>query len=212
MGQKATRKNRFNKAWMHEHVHDHWVQEAKRLGYRSRAAFKLRELAERDALLRPGMAAVDLGAAPGSWSQVLRERLGPSGLIVAVDILPMDPIAGVVFVQGDFRDDSTLHALEAALGSRRPDLVVSDMAPNLSGIASADQARAVHLGELALEFAARWLQPGGDLVIKAFQGAGFPEFQRQMQAFFDKTYARKPKSSRDRSPELYLVGKGFSRA
>jgi len=212
MPPKATRKHRSKKGWMHEHVNDHWVQEAKRLGYRSRAAFKLRELAERDALLRTGMTVVDLGSAPGSWSQVLRERVGPSGLIVAVDILPMDPIPGVTFVQGDFRDDPTLQALEAALGGRRVDLVVSDMAPNLSGIASADQARAVYLGEVALEFAGRWLQPGGDLVIKAFQGAGFPEFQREMQGHFEKTYARKPKSSRDRSPELYLVGKGFGRA
>ncbi len=212
MAPKATRKHRFNKAWMQEHVNDHWVQEAKRLGYRSRAAFKLRELAERDELLRPGMTVVDLGAAPGSWAQVLRERVGRSGFIVAVDVLPMDPVPGVTFIQGDFREQETLAALEGALAGRTVDLVVSDMAPNLSGIASADQARSVHLGELALEFAVKWLQPGGGLVVKAFQGAGFPEFQRQMQGYFDKTYARKPKSSRDRSPELYLVGKGFSAA
>ncbi len=181
---KATRKHRFNKAWMQEHVNDHWVQEAKRLGYRSRAAFKLRELAERDELLRPGMTVVDLGAAPGSWSQVLRERVGPSGVIVALDLLPMDPVRGVTFIQGDFREPETLAALERALHGRRVDLVVSDMAPNLSGIASADQARSVHLGELALEFAARWLQPGGALVVKAFQGAGFTEFQRADAGIF----------------------------
>ncbi len=206
---KATRKHRFNKAWMQEHVTDHWVQEAQRRGYRSRAAFKLAELVERDDLTHPGMTVVDLGAAPGSWSQVLRERIGASGALFAVDVLAMEPLRGVTFVQGDFRADETLAALESWLRGRRVDLVVSDMAPNLSGIASADQARAVHLGELALEFAVRWLQPGGDLVIKAFQGAGFTEFQRQMRGYFEKIHARKPKSSRDRSAELYLVGKQF---
>jgi 23S rRNA (uridine2552-2'-O)-methyltransferase len=205
----SRRKHRFGKAWMHEHVTDHWVQEAKAKGYRSRAAFKLLELAAKDRLFRPGMAVVDLGAAPGSWCQVLRERLGPSGRIVAVDVLPMDPVTGVVVVQGDFGEDATLRALEAALGPRKVDLVLSDLAPNISGIESADQARSVHLGELALEFAAGWLQPGGDLVVKAFQGAGFAELQRQLQARFDKVYVRKPKASRDRSREVFLVGKGF---
>lgn len=209
MAVKATRKHRFNKAWMQEHVNDHWVQEAQRLGYRSRAAFKLIELDDKDDLLRPGITAVDLGAAPGSWSQVLRERIGARGAIFALDLLPMDPMPQVTFLQGDFRDDAVLEALETALAGRKVDLVVSDMAPNLSGIASADQARAVHLGELALEFATKWLQPGGDLVVKAFQGAGFPEFRRAMERSFDKVYARKPKASRDRSPETYLVGKGF---
>jgi 23S rRNA (uridine2552-2'-O)-methyltransferase len=207
---KGTRKHRSNKAWMQEHVNDHWVQEAQRLGYRSRAAFKLIELDEKDELLRPGISVVDLGAAPGSWCQVLRERIGTRGQIIALDVLPMDPIPGVAFLQGDFREDSVLEALERALSSRKVDLVVSDMAPNLSGIASADQARAVHLGELALEFAVKWLQPGGDLVVKAFQGAGFMEFRREMERYFDALHARKPKSSRDRSPEVYLVGKGAS--
>lgn len=203
------KKHRFTKAWMHEHVHDHWVKEAARLGYRSRAAFKLIELAARDKLFRPGMSVVDLGAAPGSWVQVLRERLGPTARIVAVDVLDMAPLPGVTFIQGDFREDAVLAALEKALAGHKVDLVVSDLSPNLSGIGSADQARAVHLGELALEFSRAWLKPGGDLVVKAFQGEGFGEFQRAMQGQFDKVCVRKPKASRDRSREVYLVAKGL---
>jgi 23S rRNA (uridine2552-2'-O)-methyltransferase len=209
MALQAAKKHKFVKAWMQEHVNDHWVQEATRRGYRSRAAFKLLELAERDHLFRPGLAVVDLGAAPGSWTQVLRERLGPSARIVAVDVLPMDRIAGVTHVEADFREDAGQAAVEEALSGRRVDLVLSDMAPNLSGVPSADQARSVHLGELALDFAAQWLRPGGDLVVKAFQGEGFPEFQRAVQARFLKVHARKPKASRDRSPEVYLVAKGL---
>jgi len=203
------KKHRFNQAWMHEHVTDHWVHEAKAKGYRSRAAFKLIELATRDRLIRPGMTVVDLGAAPGSWCQVVRERLGRSGRIVAVDLLPMELVPGVDFIQGDFREDATLRALEAALGTRKVDLVLSDLSPNISGIESADQARSVHLGELALEFATGWLQPGGDLVVKGFEGEGFSELRRQIQARFDKVHVRKPKASRDRSREVFLVGKGF---
>src|SRR5437588_4452597 len=155
------------------------------------------------------MTVVDLGAAPGSWCQLLRERLGPAGRIVGIDLLHIDPIPGVDFIHGDFREDSGLAALSSALGTRKVDLVLSDLAPNLSGVDAADQARSVHLGELALEFATQWLQPGGDLVVKAFQGAGFAEFQRSMQIHFGKVYVRKPKASRDRSREVYLVGKGF---
>ncbi len=206
----AGKKHRFNKTWMQEHVLDHYVNEAQRFGYRSRAAFKLIEIAEKDRLFRPGMTVVDLGAAPGSWSQVLREKLGPGSRIVAIDLLPMDGISGVSVIQADFREDSGIRLLTEALAGQKADLVLSDLAPNLSGVASADQARSVYLGELALDFAGRWLKPGGDLVVKAFQGAGFPEFQRTMQAHFDKVYARKPKASRDRSREVYLVGKGLS--
>ena len=203
------KKHRFNKAWMNEHVSDHWVQEAQRLGFRSRAAFKLLELAEKDKLLRPGMTVVDLGAAPGSWCQVLRQQLGPKALIVAIDLLPMDPIAGVRFVQGDFREEPTVRALEAALEGRRADLVLSDLAPNISGVASADQARSVLLGELALAFAESWLQPGGDLVVKAFQGAGYPEFLAAMRKSFVTVASKKPGASRDESKEMYLLGKSL---
>jgi len=206
---KAKRKNRFVKAWMAEHVNDPYVKEATRLGYRSRAAFKLLELAEKDRLLRPGMSVVDLGSAPGSWSQVLREKLGPGGRIVAIDVLPMEPLRGVTFIQADFREDEGLKRLEEALLSRKVDLVVSDLAPNLSGVESADQARAVHLGELALAFAAEWLQPGGDLVVKAFQGSGFAELRQQMGECFSRVHVRKPKASRDRSREVYFVAKGL---
>jgi len=209
MALKSAKKNKFVKAWMAEHVNDPWVKEATRRGYRSRAAFKLIELAERDKLFRPGMRVADLGAAPGSWAQVLHEQLGPGASIVAIDLLPMIPVAGVTFVQADFREDDGLAALESALGGRKLDLVVSDLSPNLSGVEAADQARAVHLGELALEFAKSWLQPKGDLVVKAFQGEGFAEFRRMLEANFIKVYVRKPKASRDRSREVYVVAKGL---
>ncbi len=196
---------------MNDHVNDPYVQEAQRRGYRSRAAFKLLELDARDKLLRPGLRVVDLGAAPGSWCQVLRERVGSTGRIVAVDLLPMDPVAGVVFVQADFRTDEGLAAVAQALDSAPVDLVVSDMAPNLSGVEPADQARSVHLGELALDFAVSHLREGGDLAIKVFQGSGLAELQKAIAAHFAKVYVRKPKASRDRSRETFLVGKGFRR-
>ena len=202
------KKHRFGKAWMHEHVTDPYVKEAVRRGYRSRAAFKLLELDQRDHLLRPGLNAVDLGAAPGSWSQVLRERLGPRAHIVAIDLLPIEPIAGVQVVRGDFESDEGLAALDAALSGAPVDLVISDMSPNLSGIDFADQARSVALAELALDFARVHLRPGGDFVVKVFQGAGLAEFQRAATSQFTKVYLRKPKASRDRSREHYVVGKG----
>ncbi|HEX7329133.1 MAG TPA: RlmE family RNA methyltransferase [Casimicrobiaceae bacterium] len=204
----SDRKHRFNKAWMHEHVTDPYVREAQRRGYRSRAAFKLLELDQRDHLLRPGMSVVDLGAAPGSWSQVLHERLGPKGRIVAVDLLPMTPIAGVEFVQADFSTDEGLAAVETALGGVAADLVLSDLSPNLSGIDVVDQARSVHLADLALEFARVHVRAGGDLVVKVFQGSGLAEFQRAVQTRFAKTWLRKPRASRDRSREHYVVARG----
>jgi 23S rRNA (uridine2552-2'-O)-methyltransferase len=205
----SDKKHRFGKAWMREHLADPYVREATRLGYRSRAAFKLKELAQRDALFRPGMTVVDLGAAPGSWSQVLREALGPRSRIVAIDLLPMNPIAGVQSIEADFESDAGLAAIDAALGGRPVDLVVCDLSPNLSGIDVVDQARSVGLAELALDFACTHLQPGADLVVKVFQGAGLDAFQRAARSHFTKTYLRKPKASRDRSREHYLVGKGF---
>jgi len=203
------KKHRFGKAWMHEHVTDPYVREAQKRGYRSRAAFKLIELGERDDLFRRGAGAIDLGAAPGSWTQVLRERLGPEARIVAVDLLPMDGMAGVTTLQADFTSDEGLAAIESVLEDMPVRLVLSDMAPNLSGIESADQARSVHLAELAFDFACQHLQPGGDFAVKLFQGAGLPEFRRAVEGRFDKVYVRKPKASRDRSREVYLVAKGF---
>ena len=202
------KKHRFGKAWMHEHVNDPYVKEAARRGYRSRAAFKLLELDERDQLLRPGITAVDLGAAPGSWSQVLRERLGPRATIVAIDLLPMPGMPGVVTIQGDIEQDDDLSAIDAALRGKPVDLVISDMSPNLSGIDVVDQARSIRLAEVALDFARTHLQPGGDLVVKVFQGAGLDQFQRDVRPYFNKVYLRKPKASRDRSREHYVVGKG----
>jgi 23S rRNA (uridine2552-2'-O)-methyltransferase len=205
----SKKKHRSNKDWLRRHVTDPYVQEAQKRGYRSRAAFKLIELDARDKLMRPGIVAVDLGAAPGSWSQVLRERLGPGGRIVAVDLLPIDTLPGVVAVQADFATDEGLEAVEAALGGRRVDLVVSDMAPNLSGIDAVDQARSVGLAEMALAFADEHLQPGGDFAVKVFQGSGLAPLEKAVRERFSKSYTRKPAASRDRSREVFLVGKAF---
>jgi 23S rRNA (uridine2552-2'-O)-methyltransferase len=203
-----SKKNRFSKAWMHEHVTDHWVQEARAKGYRARAAFKLIEIDDRDRLLAPGRVVVDLGSAPGSWSQVAAQRLAGNGLIVALDVLRMAPIPGVHFVEGDFTDDEALRSLEGALAGRRADLVLSDLAPNLSGVAAVDQARSILLAELALEFARRWLKPKGALLVKVFQGEGLDAYRRQLAQDFATVTVRKPRASRDRSSELYLLARG----
>lgn len=202
-------RSKTSKAWMREHVNDPYVQKAKAEGYRSRAAYKLLELDKKDRLCAPGQLVVDLGAAPGSWSQVAAARLGARGRVVAVDLLPMEPLPGVHFIQGDFREQEVLDALLAALGGSKADLVISDLAPNISGIAMSDQARAMYLAELALEFARECLKPGGTLVVKVFQGAGFTEFLGAMRKAFAKVVSRKPEASRGRSSEMYLVGKGF---
>ena len=201
------RKNQSNKAWMHEHVTDHYVQEAKRLGYRARAAFKLLEIDARDSLLKPGQVVVDLGAAPGSWSQVAAGKLRGKGAVIALDLLPMQPVAGVEFIEGDFADDAVLERLERSLTGRQVDLVLSDMAPNISGVASVDQARGMLLAELALEFAGKWLRRDGCLVVKVFQGEGFDAFRKQMREVFGAVDVRKPKASRDRSSEVFLLGR-----
>lgn len=193
---------------MHEHVSDRYVQRAKAEGWRSRAAFKLMEIDDKDRLLRPGMRVVDLGAAPGGWSQVAAERVGTGGQVLALDLLDMMPVPGVEFLKGDFREDAVLRELICRLQGHRVDLVICDMAPNISGIAASDQARAVHLGELALEFSERHLKPGGNFLVKTFQGADFEAFRHAMDAVFDKVVVRKPKSSRDRSSEVYLLGMG----
>ena len=202
------KKHKTSKAWMREHVTDHYVQRAKMEGWRSRAAFKLMEIDDKDHLLKPGMLLVDLGAAPGSWSQVAVARIGGRGRILALDLLEMAPVAGVEFAQGDFREDAVLAELTLRLDGQPVDLVISDMAPNISGIAVSDRARSVHLAELALEFAVRHLKPGGNFLVKIFQGAGFDAVRKKMLVAFDKVVVRKPKSSRDRSSEVYLLGLG----
>ncbi len=195
--------------WLKEHFDDPFVRRAQAEGLRSRAAFKLDELLQRDRLLKPGMSVVDLGAAPGGWSQLLRERLGDNGRIIALDILPMQGIGGVEFIEGDFREDAVLEALQARLNGARLDLVLSDMAPNISGISDADQARSMHLAELALDFARNWLKPGGSFLVKLFQGTGFDEYLRGLRAGFDRVTLRKPKASRARSREVYALATGW---
>ena len=201
------KRTKTSKQWMMEHVNDVYVQRAKAEGYRSRAAYKLIEVAERDKLLKQGMVVVDLGAAPGGWSQVAAAKLGGSGRVIALDLLPMDPLRNVTFLLGDFREDSVVRTLEQELAGRPIDLVLSDMSPNISGIALSDQARAMHLAELALEFAVKHLKPGGSLLVKVFQGSGFQEFLREMRGRFAHVVTRKPEASRGRSNELYLLGK-----
>jgi len=202
------KRTRTSKAWMQEHVNDEFVKRANKEGYRSRAAYKLMELDQRDRLIRPGMTVVDLGAAPGSWSQVVAERLKGQGRVIALDLLEMQPMPGVEFIQGDFTEAEALARLEKMLGDQQVDLVISDMAPNMSGIALVDQARAMHLAELSLEFALQWLKPGGNFLVKVFIGSGFDELVRMMRPQFDKVVTRKPKASRDRSAETYLLGLG----
>ena len=202
-------RSKTSKAWLREHVNDPYVQKARAEGYRSRAAYKLLELQEKDKLLKLGQTVVDLGAAPGSWSQVAAAKVGARGRVVAVDLLPMDPLPGVHFIQGDFREQPVLDSLVQALGGGRADLVICDLAPNISGIAVSDQARAMYLAELALEFARQSLKPGGALLVKVFQGAGFAEFLAAMRKAFEKVVSRKPEASRGRSSEMYLLGRGL---
>jgi 23S rRNA (uridine2552-2'-O)-methyltransferase len=197
-----------SKAWMKEHVNDFFVKQAKKEGYRSRAAYKLIEIAERDRLLAPGMVVVDLGAAPGGWSQVAAEKLGGRGRVIALDLLEMAALPGVTFIQGDFREPLVLAELKKNLGNHAPDLVISDMSPNISGISVVDQARGMHLAELALEFAAGQLNSGGNFLVKVFQGADFEGFLRTMRASFSRVITRKPEASRGRSSEMYLLGLG----
>lgn len=193
--------------WIAEHESDPYVLRARKLGYRSRAVFKLEEIDDKDRLLKPGMTVVDLGAAPGGWSQFARPRLGPAGTLIALDILPMEPIPGVEVILGDFREEAVLRQLEAVLGARTVDLVLSDMAPNLSGIDAADQAGSIHLCELALEFSAAHLKPNGIMLTKIFQGEGFDEYLRMLRRSFGSVTIRKPRASRPRSREVYLLAR-----
>ena len=198
---------------MHQHINDPYVKLAQREGYRARAAYKLKEIDEEDKLIRPGMVVVDLGSTPGSWSQVVREKITKSGdlngRIIALDLLALDPIAGVEFIQGDFREDDVLDRLAPTLGASPVDLVLSDMAPNLSGIASVDAARIIHVCELALEFAQSHLQKNGALLVKCFHGAGFDEMMKQFRLTFKEVRTRKPKASRGKSSEIFILGRGL---
>lgn len=219
-----TKSKKVNKAWLHDHLNDPYVKLAQKEGYRARAAYKLKEIDETFHLIRPGQVVVDLGAAPGAWSQYLRRRFAPKaagtggaasgeldGTIIALDLLEFEPIDGVSFIQGDFRDDAVMAKLESALAGRSVDLVVSDMAPNLSGIASSDSARIAHLVELAVDFSARHLKSDGALVTKVFHGSGYSQLVELFKQHFRVVKPIKPKSSRDKSAETFLVGIGLKR-
>ena len=197
-----------SKAWIHEHINDEFVKRAQKEGYRARAAYKLTEIDDKDKLIKPGMTIVDLGSTPGSWSQVAVQRLKGQGRIIALDLLEMEPIKNVEFIQGDFREDSILKILEKSLNGKQVDLVIADMAPNMSGITIVDQAGAAYLTELALEFSKEWLKPSGNFLVKVFIGEGFDDIVKNMRTMFDKVVTRKPKASRGRSSEVYLLGLG----
>ena len=209
-----TKSKKVNKAWLNDHVNDPYVKQAHKEGYRARAAYKLKEIDESLGLIRPGHQVVDLGSAPGAWSQYVRRKLSPqgaavgelNGTIIAIDLLPMEPIEGVQFLQGDFREDEVMEQLEALVGGRKLDVVVSDMAPNLSGVESVDAARISHLIELAVDFARQHLKPEGALVTKVFHGSGYTQLVQLFKDTFKVVKAIKPKASRDRSSETFLVG------
>jgi 23S rRNA (uridine2552-2'-O)-methyltransferase len=206
------KKSHSSRQWLRRHVNDPYVQRSKREGYRSRSAYKLTEIDERDKLLLPGQVVVDLGAAPGGWSQVAAKRVGARGRVVAIDLLEMQPVAGVTFVQGDFGNRRGLEAVQAALGAGKADLVLSDMAPNMSGIAVSDQARSMELAEIARDFALLHLKPDGAFLVKIFQGAGYDEYLKSLRQAFRKVVVRKPAASRDESAEQYLLARGLRAA
>jgi 23S rRNA (uridine2552-2'-O)-methyltransferase len=208
-GFRPMNRSRSSNAWLREHVTDTYVQRARADGYRSRASYKLVEMDDRDHLIRAGDVVVDLGASPGGWSQVAATRMQGKGRIIAVDLLEMAPLNGVTFLHGDFREQGVLQRLEHLLAGEKAGLVLSDMSPNISGIAVSDQARGTHLAELALEFARNWLKPDGAFLVKVFQGYGFADFLLEMRQTFKGVYSRKPEASRDRSPEMYLLGRSL---
>ncbi|MCU7556021.1 23S rRNA (uridine(2552)-2'-O)-methyltransferase RlmE [Alteromonas sp. ASW11-19] len=202
-------RSKTSKKWMDEHVNDPYVKKAQMDGYRSRASYKLIEINEKDNLYRPGSVVVDLGSAPGGWSQIVAPAVGENGRVIASDILPMDPINGVTFIQGDFTEEAPYEAILEALSGSQADAVVSDMAPNLSGVKNTDQYAAIYLVELALDMARNVLKPGGSFCAKVFQGVGYEEYVKEVRRSFNKVIVRKPDASRSRSREVYLVGKGF---
>ena len=203
------KRSRSSKQWLRRHVNDPYVQRSKREGYRARSAYKLIEIDDRDKLLKPGHVVVDLGAAPGGWAQVAAKRVGPAGKVIAIDLLPMQPVSGVTFVQADFGSGRGLEAVEAALAGLRADVVLSDMAPNLSGIPVSDQARVLHLAELARDFALAHLKDDGALLVKIFQGAGYEQYLESLRSAFGKVVVRKPGASRGESAEQYLLSRGL---
>ncbi|MDO4998537.1 MAG: RlmE family RNA methyltransferase [Neisseria sp.] len=200
-------RSKSSKAWLHEHVNDHYVHQAQKDGYRARAAYKLLEINEKDKLIKAGTVLADLGSAPGSWSQVAAKLVGKQGEVFALDILPMEHLEGVSFIQGDFREESVLREFENLLNGRPLDLVICDMAPNMSGNAVTDQAKSFYLCELALDFAREHLKAGGNFLVKVFQGAGYQEYLNEMRQVFASVQTRKPEASRNRSSEIYLLGK-----
>ena len=202
-------RSKTSQGWLKEHFNDPYVKMAQKDGYRSRASYKLLEIQEKDRILRPGITVVDLGAAPGGWSQVTSRVIGDKGRLIASDILEMDSIPDVNFIQGDFTDDAVFAQILEAIGNQPVDLVISDMAPNMSGVRESDQPRAMYLCELALDLSSRVLRPGGDFLIKIFQGEGFDLYHRQVRQMFDKVQMRKPLSSRGRSREQYMLARGF---
>jgi len=202
-------RSKSSKQWLQEHFADNYVRRSKADGYRSRASYKLLALHEKDKLFRPGLTVVDLGAAPGGWSQVAASLIGPGGKLIASDILSMEPISGVDFIQGDFTEDECLTRILASLGGRPVDLVISDMAPNMSGMADIDQPRAMHLMELAADFARQTLNPGGTLLFKGFHGEGFDDFVRSLKHDYTAVVQRKPDASRSRSREVYVIARGY---
>ncbi|WJG10276.1 23S rRNA (uridine(2552)-2'-O)-methyltransferase RlmE [Aliiglaciecola sp. LCG003] len=202
-------RSKTSKKWMDEHVNDPYVKKAQIDGYRSRASYKLIEINEKDKLIRPGSIVMDLGSAPGGWSQIVAPLVGDSGTVIASDILPMDGIAGVTFIQGDFTEEAVYDEILSSLDNKKVDLVISDMAPNLSGVNATDQYASIYLVELALDMARNVLKPGGSFCAKVFQGVGYEEYSKDVRSSFDKVLVRKPAASRPRSREVYLVAKGF---
>ena len=202
------KRSKSSQNWLKRHFDDPYVKQAQKAGYRSRAVFKLLEIQEKKRIIKPGQVIVDLGAAPGGWSQAAVPMVGRKGAVIAMDILPMDPIEGVDFIQGDFSEQDVHDQLMATINGRSVDLVMSDMAPNISGLKAVDQPRAMYLAELALDFAHEVLKPGGDFLVKVFQGEGFDEFLKQVRASFQKVVIRKPQASRPKSREVYLLAQG----
>ena len=203
-------RSKQSKRWLKEHFDDPYVQQAQKDGYRSRAVYKLREIDDKDHILKPAMTVVDLGAAPGGWSQLAAKRVGDRGKLIALDILPMDALADVTFIQGDFHEELVYEAILSALDGTRVDLVMSDMAPNTSGIKAVDQPRAMYLAELALELAQKTLKSGGDFLVKVFQGEGFDAYLAEVKKSFRKVLVRKPQASRSRSREVYLLARDYN--